>query len=169
MPLAPFDPITAIYTPAHAWMYETIVAPAVYRSRSVIDEYFLPHLPPNARVLDVGSGGALFTKYLADQRPDVHSFDGGGPQHEFRGRREVRRGLQGTALPRCRQPRDLPHLDRRALHQSRRGSGPGEPARARRRARSPHHRHAARDDFRSPACVNIAVRRPSWPAVTRYR
>ncbi|BAH51936.1 class I SAM-dependent methyltransferase [Rhodococcus opacus] len=72
MPLAPFDPITAIYTPAHAWMYETIVAPAVFRSRRVIDEYFLPHLPPNARILDVGSGGALFTKYMADQRPDVH-------------------------------------------------------------------------------------------------
>ncbi len=69
MPMAPFDPITAIYTPAHAWMYETIVAPAVYRSRHVIDEYFLPHLPPNARILDVGSGGALFTNYIADQRP----------------------------------------------------------------------------------------------------
>ena len=72
MPLAPFDPITAIYTPAHAWMYETIVAPAVYRSRRVIDEYFLSHLPPNAHILDVGSGGALFTQYIADQRPDVH-------------------------------------------------------------------------------------------------
>ncbi|MFD9664782.1 class I SAM-dependent methyltransferase [Rhodococcus sp. NPDC059968] len=72
MPMAPFDPITAIYTPVHAWMYETVVAPAVYRSRHVIDEYFLPHLPPNARILDVGSGGALFTKYIADQRPDVH-------------------------------------------------------------------------------------------------
>ena len=55
MPMAPFDPITAIYTPAHAWMYETIVAPAVYRSRHVIDEYFLPHLPPNARILDIES------------------------------------------------------------------------------------------------------------------
>ncbi|ETT26103.1 methyltransferase type 11 [Rhodococcus aetherivorans] len=72
MPMAPFDPITAVYTPAHAWMYEAIVAPAVYPSRHVIDEHFLPHLPQNAHILDVGSGGALFTNYIADQRSDLH-------------------------------------------------------------------------------------------------
>jgi len=72
MPMAPFDDITAIYTSAHAWMYETIVAPAVYLSRHVIDDRFLPHLPQEARVLDVGCGGGKFTKYIADQRPDVH-------------------------------------------------------------------------------------------------
>ncbi len=72
MALAPFDDITAIYTSAHAWMYETIVAPAVYLSRHVIDDRFLPHLPQEARVLDVGCGGGKFTKYIADQRPDVH-------------------------------------------------------------------------------------------------
>ena len=72
MALAPFDDITAIYTSAHAWMYETIVAPAVYLSRHVIDDRFLPHLPKEARVLDVGCGGGKFTKYIADQRPDVH-------------------------------------------------------------------------------------------------
>lgn len=72
MVLAPFDDITAIYTSAHAWMYETIVAPAVYLSRHVIDDRFLPHLPQEARVLDVGCGGGKFTKYIADQRPDVH-------------------------------------------------------------------------------------------------
>jgi ubiquinone/menaquinone biosynthesis C-methylase UbiE len=69
--LAPFDDITAIYTSAHAWMYETIVAPAVYLSRHVIDDRFLPHLPQEAHVLDVGCGGGKFTKYIADQRPDV--------------------------------------------------------------------------------------------------
>ena len=72
MAMAPFDEITAIYTSFHAWSYETIVAPAVYESRHVIDERFLPHLPQGARVLDVGCGGAKFTKYIADQRPDVH-------------------------------------------------------------------------------------------------
>lgn len=72
MALAPFDEITAVYTSFHAWTYETIVAPAVYLSRGVIDERFLPHLPEGARVLDVGCGGAKFTKYVADQRPDVH-------------------------------------------------------------------------------------------------
>ena len=71
MAMAPFDEITAIYTSFHAWTYETIVAPAVYESRHVIDERFLPHLPHDARVLDVGCGGAKFTKYIADQRPDV--------------------------------------------------------------------------------------------------
>jgi ubiquinone/menaquinone biosynthesis C-methylase UbiE len=71
MAMAPFDDITAIYTSAHAWMYETVVAPAVYLSRHVIDDRFLPHLPPDARVLDVGSGGGKFTKYIADQRPDI--------------------------------------------------------------------------------------------------
>jgi ubiquinone/menaquinone biosynthesis C-methylase UbiE len=72
MPMAPFNDITATYTSAHAWMYETVVAPAVYGSRHVIDERFLPHLSQGARILDVGSGGGLFTKYIADQRPDVH-------------------------------------------------------------------------------------------------
>ena len=70
---APFNDITATYTSAHAWMYETVVAPAVYGSRHVIDERFLPHLKQDARILDVGSGGGLFTKYIADQRPDVHN------------------------------------------------------------------------------------------------
>jgi ubiquinone/menaquinone biosynthesis C-methylase UbiE len=69
---APFNDITATYTSAHAWMYETVVAPAVYGSRHVIDERFLPHLKQEARILDVGSGGGPFTKYIADQRPDVH-------------------------------------------------------------------------------------------------
>lgn len=41
---APFDDITATYTSAHAWMYEAVVASAVYGSRHVIDERFLPHL-----------------------------------------------------------------------------------------------------------------------------
>jgi ubiquinone/menaquinone biosynthesis C-methylase UbiE len=72
MALAPFDEITAIYTSFHAWSYEVIVAPAVYLSRHVIDERFLPHLPQNAHVLDVGCGGGKFTKYIADQRPDLH-------------------------------------------------------------------------------------------------
>jgi SAM-dependent methyltransferase len=69
---APFNDITATYTSAHAWMYETVVAPAVYGSRHVIDERFLPHLKQDARILDVGSGGGLFTKYIADLRPDIH-------------------------------------------------------------------------------------------------
>ena len=71
MPLAPFDQITATYTGLHAWMYETIVAPAVYSSRGVIDDRFLTSLPTGAHILDLGSGGGLFTNYIADQRPDV--------------------------------------------------------------------------------------------------
>jgi ubiquinone/menaquinone biosynthesis C-methylase UbiE len=71
MALAPFDDITAIYTSFHAWSYEAIVAPAVYQSRHVIDERFLPYLPEHAHILDVGCGGGKFTKYVADQRPDA--------------------------------------------------------------------------------------------------
>jgi 2-polyprenyl-3-methyl-5-hydroxy-6-metoxy-1,4-benzoquinol methylase len=71
MAMAPFDEITAIYTSFHAWSYEPLGAPAVFLSRHVIDDRFLPHLPRGARVLDVGCGGAKFTKYIADQRPDV--------------------------------------------------------------------------------------------------
>lgn len=71
MAVAPFNRITATYTPAHALMYEKIVAPAVYRSRHVIDEHFLQLLPDGATILDVGAGGGLFTNYMADRRPDV--------------------------------------------------------------------------------------------------
>jgi ubiquinone/menaquinone biosynthesis C-methylase UbiE len=66
-----FADITALYTPFHAWFYESIVAPAVFKSRWIIDERFLAHLPKGAKVLDVGSGGALFTCYMAEQRPDL--------------------------------------------------------------------------------------------------
>ena len=71
MAVAPFDQITATYTSAHAWMYETVVAPAVYVTRHIVDEQFLSYLPQGAHVLDVGSGGGMMTKYVADQRPDV--------------------------------------------------------------------------------------------------
>jgi ubiquinone/menaquinone biosynthesis C-methylase UbiE len=72
MPPAPFNSISATYTRGHAWMYETVVAPAVFITRHVIDERFLAHLPQGAHVLDVGSGGGLFSNYMADQRPDIH-------------------------------------------------------------------------------------------------
>ncbi|KUI36745.1 class I SAM-dependent methyltransferase [Mycobacterium sp. GA-2829] len=71
MAVAPFNHITATYSSAHALMYEAVVAPSVYRSRAIIDEKFLNLLPQNAHILDVGSGGGLFTQYLADQRPDL--------------------------------------------------------------------------------------------------
>ncbi|OSC41146.1 class I SAM-dependent methyltransferase [Mycobacterium decipiens] len=72
MAKALFNNITAIYTGPHAWIYETMVAPAVYRSRRIIDERFLQHLPQGSHILDVGSGGGLFTNYIADQRPDLN-------------------------------------------------------------------------------------------------
>ena len=141
MAMAPFDEITAIYTSFHAWTYETIVAPAVYLSRHLIDDRFLQHLPQDARVLDVGCGGAKFTKYIADQRPDVHivgidlskpqiaraaklmrghgdrvRFDivghRRGPQRDLRRLSEPDRQLRDSALPRWPEPRVLPHLDR---------------------------------------------------------
>lgn len=71
MKMPPFDDITAVYTNLHSWIYETMVAPAVYASRWIIDERFLDLLPRGARILDVGSGGGLFTCYMAEQRPDI--------------------------------------------------------------------------------------------------
>jgi ubiquinone/menaquinone biosynthesis C-methylase UbiE len=87
--VAPFSHITAVYTGAHAWMYETAVAPAVYPTRHVIDERLLAHLPQGARILDVGSGGGLFTNYIADQRPDTHivGVDLSRPQLKRAGKR----------------------------------------------------------------------------------
>lgn len=89
MPVSSLNRITATYTGLHSWVYETIVAPAVYRSRHVIDEHFLNHLPPGAHVLDVGSGGGQFTQYIADQRPDVSvvGIDLSQPQIDRAGKR----------------------------------------------------------------------------------
>lgn len=89
MVMAPFDKITNTYTGAHAWMYETVVAPAVFESRHAVDEHFLPHLPQNGYVLDVGCGGGLFTKYLADKRPDLRivGIDLSQPQLDRVGKR----------------------------------------------------------------------------------
>jgi ubiquinone/menaquinone biosynthesis C-methylase UbiE len=66
-----FDNNTAVYSKFHAWFYETLVAPAVYPSRWIIDQRFLDHLPEGAQILDVGCGGGLFTGYMAEQRPDI--------------------------------------------------------------------------------------------------
>lgn len=60
--MASSNRITATHTGLHAWAYETFVAPAVFRSRHVVDDSFLVHLPPGAH---------QFTNYIADQRPDV--------------------------------------------------------------------------------------------------
>lgn len=65
------EDVTQVYSPFAAWFYETVVAPAVYPSRWIIDERFLAHLPAGARILDVGSGGGRFGCYMADQRPDI--------------------------------------------------------------------------------------------------
>ncbi len=105
MALPPFDDISAVYTRLHAWIYETWVAPAVYPSRWIIDERLLAHLPRGARILDVGSGGGLFTCYMAEQRPDVDitGIDLSRPQLERASRAAQRFGdrvrfVQGSAL-----------------------------------------------------------------------
>ncbi|CAN5537656.1 hypothetical protein BH10ACT9_BH10ACT9_50980 [soil metagenome] len=84
MAIAPFDQITATYTGAHSWMYETVVAPAVYRTRHAMDTHFLTLLPQGAHILDVGCGGGLLTGYVVEQRPDLHitAIDLADPQLE---------------------------------------------------------------------------------------
>ncbi|CAM4241727.1 Demethylrebeccamycin-D-glucose O-methyltransferase [Mycobacterium basiliense] len=72
LPFPPFRDDTSTYSWLHGWFYENVVAPAVLHTRYVIDEHFLKALPSGAHVLDVGSGGAQFTQYLADRRPDIN-------------------------------------------------------------------------------------------------
>ncbi|WP_239656339.1 class I SAM-dependent methyltransferase [Mycobacterium riyadhense] len=71
IPLPPFNNDTTTYSWLHGWYYENVVAPAVLYTSYVIDEHFLEYLPSGAHILDVGSGGAQFTKHIADRRPDV--------------------------------------------------------------------------------------------------
>lgn len=95
MAIAPFDQITATYTGAHSWMYETVVAPAVYRTAHAMDTHFFNHLPQGAHILDVGCGGGLLTGYIVERRPDLHvtAVDLSEPQLE-----RARKRLRSSAI-----------------------------------------------------------------------
>lgn len=71
LPFPPFNNDTSTYSWFHGWFYETVVAPAVLHTAHVIDDHFLDRVRRGAHILDIGCGGAQFTKHIADRRPDL--------------------------------------------------------------------------------------------------
>lgn len=71
-PLRMMVDLTTPYAGGHAAMYERLVAGAARDAQlDILDAHLLLHLPPCARVLDVGAGGGTLTRVLATRRPDL--------------------------------------------------------------------------------------------------
>lgn len=62
---------TLPYRASEAWIYDTVIAPAVSELRAGAQADFVVGLPAGARVLEVGSGGGQLAVDLAGLRPDV--------------------------------------------------------------------------------------------------
>jgi ubiquinone/menaquinone biosynthesis C-methylase UbiE len=62
---------TLPYRASEAWIYDTVIAPAVAELRAGVQDSFVAELPPGARVLEVGSGGGQLAVDLATRRRDV--------------------------------------------------------------------------------------------------
>jgi ubiquinone/menaquinone biosynthesis C-methylase UbiE len=62
---------TLPYRASEAWIYDTVIAPAVAELRRGVEDSFVHQLPPGARVLEVGSGGGQLAVDLATRRRDV--------------------------------------------------------------------------------------------------
>lgn len=62
---------TLPYRASEAWIYDTVIAPAVADLRRGVEDSFVHQLPPGARVLEVGSGGGQLAVDLATRRRDV--------------------------------------------------------------------------------------------------
>lgn len=62
---------TLPYRASEAWIYDTVIAPAVADLRRGIEDSFVHQLPPGARVLEVGSGGGQLAVDLATRRRDL--------------------------------------------------------------------------------------------------
>ncbi len=62
---------TLPYRASEAWIYDTVIAPAVAELRGAAEADFVTALPAGARVLEVGSGGGQLAVDLARRRPDV--------------------------------------------------------------------------------------------------
>ncbi len=63
--------ITAPYSALEAWVYDTLIAPAVVSMKDSLQRELLGLLPSGARVLDVGCGGGHGLVALATERPDL--------------------------------------------------------------------------------------------------
>lgn len=62
---------TLPYRASEAWIYDTVIAPAVAELRRGVEDGFVHQLPPGARVLEVGSGGGQLAVDLATRRRDI--------------------------------------------------------------------------------------------------
>src|SRR5688572_26339183 len=63
--------ITRPYSAVEAWLYDTIIAPAVMDMKSAVEDRLVAELPANAELLEVGSGGGQVAVLLATRRPDL--------------------------------------------------------------------------------------------------
>lgn len=61
---------TLPYRASEAWLYDTVIAPAVVDLRRGLEEHIV-QLRPGARVLEVGSGGGQLAVDLATRRRDL--------------------------------------------------------------------------------------------------
>ncbi|MEZ4223445.1 MAG: class I SAM-dependent methyltransferase [Polyangiaceae bacterium] len=91
--------MTAPYTAAESWLYDSIVAPAVRDLGEVVLAEAARSLPPHAKVLDVGCGGGHLALELLRKSPDTHvtGLDLSPDQIARATRRAQKAGLEGRA------------------------------------------------------------------------
>jgi ubiquinone/menaquinone biosynthesis C-methylase UbiE len=63
--------ITARYTDIEAWIYDSVVAPAVASLRTSLVDEIAGSTPRGARIADVGCGGGQIARRMLDLRPDL--------------------------------------------------------------------------------------------------
>src|SRR5215208_73406 len=84
--------ITAPYNAAEAWLYDTLIAPAVMRMKDAVEDRLVAELPEGAELLEVGSGGGQVAVHLAERRPDLRVV--GLDLSERQTERAARRGAE---------------------------------------------------------------------------
>src|SRR5688500_9619738 len=62
---------TTPYRASEAWLFDTIIAPAIGELRRTRVDELLAELPRGARILEVGCGGGQLAVEIAEERPDV--------------------------------------------------------------------------------------------------
>ncbi len=62
---------TTPYHASEAWIFDTVIAPAIGKLRAQLLDSYVAELPVGARVLEVGSGGGQLALEVARARPDL--------------------------------------------------------------------------------------------------